>query len=680
VGTPERPDRADSDSRENRDQKQPESNLREPTEAPDSVLPEEIGVNRTGIRPAARAEPPSVPAGAELADGPSRGGEMGAESVGPLPPLPSISGVPSSGSQSEFPEAAATTSGHRQKVADASEDPVRGSSAGRPGSAARTPNSVVQAASDGGRRREAGRPREAQPASSYPQYSVAMDLVETFMAQDHRALFRARHPDDPPHAAPYRATVFWPVRLENGKERLYPFMRARFGGTVSECDSSLYFRRKSGEQYAGTAWFSLDRAIRDLNLPTLQDCGDDETWREAWHRGGVPRRITQAMATHEKAYLTRVRSLVCIGTETPYGPIVLCIESVRKDGFADEHLTDYAKRRYGDVGVMLTDIPRRVSDRSDFWTWIVNEVASFAFWITAATSIPVLGWLLKTLFDSVHLKAAWAYLPLAHPLALLLALGLMPHNHREGEDSPSERRITKFIERWRYAWTCLLFSQLGLSLRAFPKFSARLPEPMLQFLVPFTVTGAAYFIFGSYLCLTRFPKDPKKTQFTDVEQATAVPSSVYVFAIAMFLVSFCKVPLLWVCPASIALGVALCLLAGRFDSYLIGTPKRLVSLLYLGALLYPLSCMLASLHQFAASDPKLDDLAAMIQPALEFTYVISLPLTAVLFAVVCWSVRGRVLERYFANIERVGTAAPRGTLRDAIKARGLQLEKRRAAR
>jgi hypothetical protein len=186
---------------------------------------------------------------------------------------------------------------------------------------------------------------------------------------------------------------------------------------------------------------------------------------------------------------------------------------------------------------------------------------------------------------------------------------------------------------------------------------------------------AAFRLFACYVCFTRFaaPGEPVAQQ----EAAAQVGPLIILACVAVGFIGVIDSPLR-VFPAGVLLAVGFCLLIGRLDSRLIGTPPYLVTALYMNAVLYPLSCVLCMLQSMASSathapdskaNPEIDLLTAHLSNATMGARLLCVPLTIMLFVVVRWIVQGRALERYLLNVERLARVVPRRTFMEALKAR-----------
>jgi hypothetical protein len=508
------------------------------------------------------------------------------------------------------------------------------------------------------------RPTSIDPPWKYPQASIAMDLLAFVMGSDERGVFKPR-PDDgaPEPDVAYRATVFWTAKVEGDTEpRLYPFLRARLGGAVKECTSAIYFRK--GEAFAGKAWNELE-PLHTPPLPTLAaDChGDELVWRRAWQELGVPERITEAMGL-DSAYATKVAALACVGVKSAYGPIVLCIDSVRPDAFDNKWLRPFASGIYGNVGNLLVVIQKRVRGHRDFWAWILKE---YKQWRVPIGLAPGLSWLGSGTIAAVaraDSPVAFVQSYFVHywrwaSLATVLGLGLfLPQQRHASGPQVNTGRLATFARRWRNAWLFIVLAQAAAALTTLSVLDEKRLLPVIGALATLV---AASNVLGCYFCLTRFASPD-----LPIDELIAVPTGVLMLIIVLGLiaVAFCSNPFLVDCPASILLAVALGLLAGRLDSRLIGTPGIVTAALYLNAVLRPVCCILASAGEFLY--PGQPDRAL---PIGVWSNLARMPLDVLMFIVVLWSVNGRAIERYLTNIERVALAVPRQTFGEAWKKR-----------
>jgi hypothetical protein len=509
------------------------------------------------------------------------------------------------------------------------------------------------------RKQRANPVRPIEADRSDQRYSIALSLLDFVMADRDKAIFEAHHATDTDeNQPPYRATVFWPV-LVAAEERLYPMVRASYGASARRCHSPLYFLKSDTEQYAGAAWFWLGRALMEANLPALGHDGNLDVWRDKWQSRGVPKRIAAVMGGRSQSYLTHVRSIACIGFDTTYGNMVLCIESTRPMGFAKACLT--SRGGEGTVPKLLEiNVVDRVRDHSDFWTWVLNTTWP---WVTAAVTIASgAGWLHeKGVTDGAqHWLVVVA--PFIPPATLaVVGLAFFPVQKVAAESSHFEERLQRFCSHWQHFWLLVIASYLWVSLRVGREITSELEERLWNVAITVVLLFAVDSLFGCYACLTRFSHDERAS-------AGKVPhvrpyGRFLVFALGLPLISSQIVSTIPPGIAGIALAVALCLLVGRLDSPLIGTPATVIAGLYLNAVLMPLSCFLSC----AANSQKVKAVIPYVELATTISRGLSVVLTVALFITVGWLIQGRAFERYLFNLEPVSLAVPRRTLIEAMK-------------
>jgi hypothetical protein len=515
------------------------------------------------------------------------------------------------------------------------------------------------------------RPADIDPPSKDQRYSIAISLLEYVMAANEKAVFNGRHQNDHSGVSPYRATIFWPVKAADKKERLYPFLRAHFGGAPRDCASPHYFFKSESEHYAGAAWFYHGTPLIDFNLPTLID-GDEnaETWRTAWCKRGVPERIANGIGEAVGSYLKRVRSVACISAETAYGPLVLAIESTRENGFTEDCLTAHARNRYKNVGQLLAHLPSRVKDHRDFWTWALGRFGRWRALATLLSALPGASLVLNNWFRfAAPNLAAWVsvYSRLLLP-ATLLILGFrsLPDKKYCWHPPSAGARIDRFISHWQHVWIFLLVGHTSVAVRLIPNLISNVPvgRIALELVASGFLLLAARSMFGCYLCLTHFPQPTDDS--TGIEQAPSIPTSVNAIVFLLGGLSVFNDTPLRTCPAAAMLGVILCMLTGRLDSRIMGTPISLVVGLYIAALMYPIGCVFA---QGAAPGDVQKENLAIVDVVVNIVNVSAVPLTVILFAVVTWLIHGRAIERYLLNLEKLTSMVPRRTLSEAWQKR-----------
>lgn len=491
------------------------------------------------------------------------------------------------------------------------------------------------------------------------RYSIALSLLDFVMAVGDNAIFEAHHSSDSEEGEPpYRATVFWPVRV-GSEERLYPMVRARYGGNSRKCQSPLYFLKSETEPYAGAAWFWLGRALTEVKLPALGPGGTLDSWRQKWQSHGVPQRIAQVMGGRPQSYLTKVRSIACIGFDTTYGNMVLCIESTRPFGFVEDCLTPRAKSAYDTVNKLLeTHVVDRVRDHSDFWTWGLNTIWP---WVTAVTAILPNAWSLYVKGETGNAGRWFARLAPFVPMATLAfaGLGFFPVRKVASESSHFEERLQMFVTRWQHFWLFVTASYLCIGLRQTAEIARQLPERLWNVGIAIFLLAAVDSLFGCYACLTRFSHNGRG----NVGNVPHVRPYGRLLVLALGLPLLLSEHVVFTSPAGIAFAVALCLLVGRLDSPLIGTPPAVIAGLYLNAVLVPLSCFLS----FAASNAEIQKIFPHVELVTSISRGLSVVLTVALFITVGWLIQGRAIERYLFNLEPVSLAVPRRTFIEAIK-------------
>lgn len=510
---------------------------------------------------------------------------------------------------------------------------------------------------------ELSRPRRARAVrdpDQFRQATIARDILTFLMAE--RTCFQP----GPQQDRPYRATAFWPTKIE-GKEYLYPFLRAEYGQKARTCNSEVSFQR--GDMVAGEAWETLAPVIK-RGLPTLADCNNDRAeWMRRWNDQpiGIPQRITRQMSRRLDDYSSKVRAVACFGVDTEVGVLVFCIDSVLADAFLPEHL--------GDGFDDLTDIFKAVEGRTcrhrSFWTWVFEEFQMSVLISMGASLLPALGVLVAA---TVKLLAGWAGKQSAGPLLqsilgvlawlsnaqwmwaslaafavlLLAVVGLLPTTALSGDDvvakvpRPAQARITSFSHRLQAAWGLLL---LSLACLAATKLGS---GNLMAGLARLAHLGSSFCVLSAYFCIDRFGREGAGR--TNVPLAAKVVFGIAGVLVAADLVITTDAYSTFVgYVAGTFVGTAWALLIGRIDSRYIGAPGNVVAALYLGS----------ALHVCVASAPLG---AAAVSSAL---LVCRLPLDLLFFTVIAWLVRGLALDRYLQHMLAIERAVPRATFRDA---------------
>jgi hypothetical protein len=531
------------------------------------------------------------------------------------------------------------------------------------------------------------RPACIDPPGKYPQAALALDLLSFVMAGGARALFRGRAEGSKEDwDIPYRATVFWPVRAsEGGEERLYPFLRARFGEVPRECKSPLYFLRR--EIFAGAAWATINDLIVRENLPALADCGNDyDTWRRRWLDDvKVDERIINMMG-RETGYATRVRSLACVGMQTSYGPIVLCIDSVRQGAFETRWLTEHAVRRYEKLSKILGEVvPDRVTRHRDFWTWAVQELRRWRLVLLSA--LGVMSWL-KFATDVLGVSSLPAQLGRMLPalgsmgamswaVTYALLLALLPTQQDIPPASPLAVKVTLFVRWWRGVWLFSCLAHVAAALREFEAIRTTAVGALLSVAAPILLLIASCLVLACCSGLGGFVLQRmhlgERSEEAPQSMSLGTPLHVLALVIILGIVSLIAsigeyakwfgggawLECLRACPAIIMYSVALCLLVGRIGSRLMGTPTLVSAFLYLNAILWPLSNVFGT----AKGSVGARIATGIITTSCLLSHVL-------LFVVVLWAIQGRGIERYLRSIEDIAWRVPWRSLKDAWRNRG----------
>jgi phosphoserine phosphatase len=526
------------------------------------------------------------------------------------------------------------------------------------------------------------RPDGIDPPWRDARAAIARDILELLMASGKRAIFKRRLDGGQlTLETPYRATAFWPVP-GGGQERLYPFLRAEFGSHVVECTSNVYFT--AGEAFAGLAWQEIGQPIVKMGLTPLGTGPDAMAkWRKGLEAEGVPSRITRLIGK-DTGYSTRVRSLACVGVQSPYGPIVFCIDSVRDDAFAPSSFTgpgDRTYRRSDDEwainNLLGRAIPERVVHQRDFSVWARQNCKRLSAIVVGLCAIVALLAHALNLADAVS-SAPWVVaakqLVAARPQSIaswscvavfcLLALGFIPYRYRTAGYSQNAERIVGFVQRWTIVWVLT-------SLTYIAKAVSNQDAAHWTFIASGLLSlGTSCYVLGCYFCLIRFSQDEAETSaLVVVPPWVGAP----LLALAGQVLFYQDVPFVRDCVPAIALSLSLGLLAGRLDSRLIGLPNILVATMYLNVILLPLSSALSCLDNLTAGKMAIPTstsaaMASTLHDGVRITLasvgLARLPLELLLFVSVLWCVRGRALERYLTYIEQVATSAPRSNNRE----------------
>ena len=511
-----------------------------------------------------------------------------------------------------------------------------------------------------------------RPQREYPQYAIALSVLDFLMAEGSRAIFKRRHDAEnrSVEESPYRATVFWPVRVGD-HDRLYPFVRARLGGVPVPSEAPIYFLKDEAEAFAGAAWAILGTPIRSTVLPPRTVLGDT-AWRAAWHELGVPLRVSQQMGHNPHSYIRKVRSIACIGAQTIYGPIVVVVESTRASGFDGKYLTDYALQKFGKVGVALKQIPEQVGGHADFWTWSLRLGRGWRAPVAAVVALlGVVGPLIRDFWGTLGKREPLValYTPWVLPVCfVLLAFGFVPNMRPTDTAAAVSPRVEAFLRRWKRVWLLLTIAHVVIGMLTLqhgllaewlvPRARA---QGLLQGAAALSVLGAAYYTFSCYLCLVH-ATDSSEREYP-MEGGPPSNTPIVALLIVVFFGSLIfgnSLTMALLC--GVVFSVAACLLAGRLDSRLMGTPGVLVAALYLYAVTFPISYC-AWCHKEGNVIARLAGAGGHADAIAGAMSVCSVPLVAGLFAVVAWLIHGRTLERYLLNIERVALLVPRRSLR-----------------
>jgi hypothetical protein len=520
-----------------------------------------------------------------------------------------------------------------------------------------------------------GRDPEIDPPWKYPQAALAAAVLRVLMARaEGNALFRRRPDGDPsPNSdSPYRATAFWPVEQHDGYT-LYPFLRYRYGESLQPCDSALSFAH--GERFAGEAWrcignLEIGELIVDDDLPSLEDCGNDRaTWHAQWIAKRVPESIAYRMG-HGSRYAEQVRSLACIGVRSSYGPIVFVIDSVRKNAFAEQYLTDRAKKLTDQqpnnrLKVLLRCVLRsRVTGHKDYWMWLSEQAARrrtrLSILLGVFTGLVGLLRFLPTSFkqgvEAAVATSAFAFLPSvtlglsALVLLILSAIGMMPQEDDLAGNRDIRKRSELYMRRWSAAWltwvTSIALSAVAAAVQASHLGKHGFPYLASNVLAALFAIFSAYWILGTYFCIDRFMRSRSGRTPVDIP-GQVTTAFVGIGILAAVLNAWPAAAPLGQCLVAVMSAVSLCLLVGRLDSRLVGAPGIVIAALYAGAILHGL-CAFAS------------------EPIASLLCGLRLPLDVLLFSVVLWTVQGRALERYLTYVTEVASNVPRTSYSDVF--------------
>ena len=520
---------------------------------------------------------------------------------------------------------------------------------------------------------EPWRPASFQPLSD-PRCPIARAVLKALMSTDDTAVFRRPNRSMPEDLSPYRATAFWPTTVD-GQERLYPALRASFGGAVREAKSALYFLK--GEAFAGLAWKQMGRLIAERHLPAIAERSNESEWREAWRACCVPDRVVDSMGL-SSGYAQYVQSIACIGVKTDYGPIVFCVDAVMDDAFDDANLP-----RFNLKDLFTKFIPSRCLAYLDFWTWACSALnARFprgaAKWLlgTVASAVGVGGLAVLWTQAKSLTPMAWKLIALwGHVVVLLILFVMLPRVRdlalpldTDGEAHAAMRLVRAFVSKWFWTWIAWIAYYVGAALLAtcVLLFGDRCPAD-LPLLVLIWGDGwnlmVSHLLLSCYFCLTSSevaPEGPLPTRARVFDPG--MPG--YAHATLIFLLTAAvglnvaaasghgligsPEDLRLVIASSIGVygGVVLGLLAGRLNSRLIGAPGRIVAFMFCYASLQPLYPLFS------------------IRGEATLTALAIIPKVA-LFLIVYWAAKFRAFERYAMNINEIASAAPRRTLSDA---------------